>query len=127
MNPVNRRRFERFSLLPMYTPVIVRLLGENASEHEGHAYDISEGGVRFELDEPIAPGTPVSIQIVLPGDDRSNASRGVLVRGNVVWVNQDLDEPGPTKMAAAITSFARAGDRERLLNQLSSGRYARAA
>ncbi len=127
MNMVNRRRFERFSVLPMYTPVVVRSLGENATDLHGHAYDVSEGGVRFELDRPIAPGTAVSIQIVLAGDDRQGVDRGVLVQANVVWVDVDVDEPGPTRMAAAFTKFARAGDRERLLKQLSSGRYARAA
>lgn len=127
MNMVNRRRFERFSVLPMYTTVIVRTLDENAVERHGHAYDVSEGGVRFDLDEPIAPGTPVSLQIVLPGDDRPGIDRGVLVIGNVVWADVDADEPGPTRMAVVFTKFSRAGDRERLLKQLSSGRYARAA
>jgi len=127
MNSVNRRRFERFSVLPMYTPVVVRAHAEGSPELEGHVYDVSEGGVRFELDEAIAPGTPVSIQIVLPGDTRQGADRGVLVIANVVWVDVDADEPGPVRMAAAFTRFPKAGDRERLLKQLSSGRYARAA
>lgn len=127
MNRVNRRRFERFSLLPMYTRIIVRSPEENAREFHGHAYDVSEGGVRFELDEAIAPGTPVSMQIILAGDERRGADQGVLVQANIVWADVDADEPGPVRMAAAFTRFARAGDRERLLNQLSSGRFARAA
>jgi hypothetical protein len=123
MNHLNRRRFERFSVLPMYTSVTVRAQSGH-TEHRGHAYDISEGGIRFELDEPIAPGTPVSIEVALPGNDRAGA---VLVTANIVWINQDPDEPGPIKMAAAFSRFARPVDRERLLNQLASGRYARAA
>ena len=124
----NRRRYERFALSPMYTPVSVRLLDSETFDLEGHAYDISEGGIRFELDRPIAPGTHIAMQIALPaglGSAQSGPGRSVFVLGNVVWI--DDEEPGPVRMALAITRFARAGDRERLIERLASGRYARAA
>lgn len=125
---LNRRRYERFTLPVGYSPVRVRPLGEPVQCDEGHAYDISEGGLRFELNEPIEPGTPVSIEIELPGQaSQSVPGRSVYVIANVVWVSEDADEPGPVRMAAAFTRFPRAGDRERLLMALSSGRYARAA
>lgn len=127
MNMVNRRRFERFAVQPMYTPVIVRLQGLDGAELHGHAYDVSEGGVRFELDQPVPPGTAVSIRIKLPGLDRNGTDHGVLVLGNVVWAAVDDDEPGPVRMAVAFTRFPVARDRERLLAQLTSGRFARAA
>lgn len=125
---INRRRYERFALSPMYTPVAVRVLSEDGFKHEGHAYDIGEGGVRFELDRAIAPGTPVAIQITLPAGAGIPAGqgRGVFVFANVIW-NQDEDEPGPVRMAAAFSRFARAGDRDRLLGYLSGTRHARAA
>ena len=122
----NRRRFERFALRPMYTPVAVRLMDNEQFTLEGHAYDISEGGIRFELDHPIAPGTPIAMQITLPTSQGDiGPGRSVFVMGNVVWI--DDSEPGPVQMALVITRFARLGDRERLLKRLSSGTYARAA
>jgi hypothetical protein len=126
MFTINRRRFERFALRPMYTRVVVRLVADQSYDFEGHAYDVSEGGIRFELDRPIDPGTPVAIQVTLPGA-AAEGGWSVFVFANVIWVDEDADEPGPVRMAAAFTRFARAGDKERLLSQLSSGRYARAA
>ncbi len=122
--PLNRRRFERFATSPMYTPLVVRLAGGNA--REGHAYDISEGGVRFELDEPIPPGTPVEITVTLPGAT-PDRDRSFAAAGHVVWSRRDPDEPGPAQMAAAFTRFADAADRVRLLERLAVGRRSRAA
>ena len=128
---LNRRRFERFQLPPAYTDIRVRTLDQTEFTHSGHAYDISESGIRFELDEPIAPGTPVAIEIMLPGLDEPWSSdtgpgRAVFVLANLIWVNEE-DLPGPVRLAAAFTSFARAGDRERLMRQLVAGRFRRAA
>jgi hypothetical protein len=127
---VNRRKFERFVLRPMYTPVAARTLDREDFVFEGHAYDVSEGGIQFELDHPIAPGTPVALQITLPTGpnghtDDIGPGRSVFVMGNVVWI--DDSEPGPVRHALAITRFVRLGDRERLIKQLTSGRFARAA
>ncbi|MEK6701338.1 MAG: PilZ domain-containing protein [Planctomycetota bacterium] len=128
MNSINRRRFERFQLKACYTPVSVRVVGSENDALEGHAYDVSEGGAMFELDEPIEAGTPVAMQLTLPlspgGSDLASA-RTIFVFGNVVWL--DLSEPGPARMAIAFTQFAKLGDKERLLRQLGSGLYARAA
>ena len=126
MQTINRRRFERFSLPPMYTPVAVRLLADDAYEFEGHAYDVSEGGLQFELDYAIEPGTPVALTLLLPGPG-SQEERSVCVYANVIWVGVDEDEPGPVRMAAAFTRFARAEDKERLFRVIGSGRLARAA
>jgi hypothetical protein len=126
----NRRRFERFELPCMYTGVGVRTLDSEAFDREGHAYNVSEGGVQFELDYGIAPGTPVALRIDLPpsvlvaGD--IGPGRSVFVLGNVVWLD-DTDGPGPVRMAMAITRFARAGDRDRLMRIFSAGKLRRAA
>ncbi len=127
---IDRREYERFAVSPMYTPIRVRLLSEEGFTREGHAYDVSEGGVRFELDEPVEAGTPVAMQIELPrvglwSQADTGPGRAVFVIANVVWC--DTEEPGPAKMAAAITRYARAGDKQRLLRQLSSGQFLRAA
>ena len=99
-----------------------------AFDVEGHAYDISEGGIRFELDRPLPPGTRVAMQITLPSINRDDIGpgRSILVFANIVWLDED-DSVGPHRMAAVFTHFARAGDRDRLLRQFATGRFRAAA
>lgn len=113
----------------MYTEVKVCSLDEHRPTFMGHAYDVSEGGVQFELDRAIATGTAVAMELTFPGgaygvhgDEGGNT---VVVIGNVVWA--DDSEPGPVRMAIAITRFAKETDRERLLQQLTTHRVRRAA
>lgn len=128
LKPINRRQFPRFQLEAMYTPIAVRLLDSEIFTIEGHAYDISEGGIRFELDRAVAPGTRIAMQITLPNHDISEPGpgRSVFVFANVVWL-EDEDEPGPVRMAAVFTHFARANDKDRLIRQFATGRYRAAA
>lgn len=127
---VNRRRFERFAFEPAYTEIRVRTLEEDTFTRLGHIHDLSEGGVRFELDDPIDPGTPVVIEIRMPGLGDGvrdlGPGRAVYIFGNVVWANED-DFPGPIRLAVAFTSFARAGDRERMMRQVLTTGVRRAA
>ena len=126
--PTNRRAFERFALPTAYTPMSVRLLSQTTFDLEGHAYDISEGGIRFELDEPIPAGTSVAVKLELPGlADDAGPGRALFATGNVVWIDDEDIDIGPARMAIAFTTFCRAGDRERLLAQLGQQRYLRAA
>lgn len=125
---VNRRKHERFVVPPMYTPICVRMLDDETTTLDGHAYDVSEGGVQFELDRPLPAGTPIAVQIMLPPDaDDIGPGRSVFALANVIWVGVDPDEPGPARMAAVFTSFARLGDRDRLIRHLVRSRYLRAA
>lgn len=129
MNPSSeRRRFERFELPSMYTRVAVRSLDRDEYEWEGHAYDISRGGLRFELDRGFEPGASVAMRIDLPRApvERSTEPRSVFVFARIVWLEDD-DEPGPVKMAVVFTSFARSGDEDLLLKRVHSGRYSLAA
>lgn len=126
----NRRRHERFQLLPQYTPVSVRFLDSEHFALDGHAYNISEGGIQFELDRGIEPGTAVALQVTLPTEHWTDCQdlgpgRSIFVFVNVVWLEDD--EPGPARMAAVFTRFARQGDRERLIRQIAGGRLRRAA
>lgn len=132
---IDRRRFPRFVLPVAYTPVAVRLMHDQTFDNEGHAYDISEGGVRFELDRPVPAGTRVAMRLDLPdwGGDRGELTgpgglpgRAVFAFATVVWL-EDEDEPGPVKMAAVFNEFCRVGDRERLLATFATGRYRLAA
>jgi hypothetical protein len=126
---INRRRHERFSLPPMYAAVIVEVLGptgEPKHKFDGHCYDISEGGVQFELDDAIPSGTPIRLNIELPGALATDQQRrDVRVLGNVVW--RDESEPGPVRMAAVFSRFAFSEDRERLFKHITSGKFSRAA
>jgi len=126
----DRRRFLRYLLPSMYTAVSARRLDEEDFTLHGHAYDISVGGLRFELDEAIEPGTQIALRIELPGADqlRLAEARPVYVFANVVWVEQDdLDHAGPVRMACVFTDFVQAGDEDRLHTRLRSGRYSVAA
>ena len=126
-NPINRRSHERFQLNPGYTGMALRRHPDEAEfELEGHVYDISEGGICFELDRPIDPGQTVSVRIDLPMNGIDiGPGRAVFMTGNVVWC--DLEEPGASKMAMVITRFDRAGDRERLIKSLTTGHHLRVA
>lgn len=139
---INRRRHDRFELRPMYAGLVVRVLevASGLALLDGHAYDISMGGVQLEIDHPIEPGTEVSVEIAMPhgrpapaiGPKASSEMEikpipglSVLGVGRVVWVSQD--EPGPVRLAVAFREFPRLGDAQRLAEYLGSGRYSRAA
>ena len=126
-HPINRREFERFAVNPGYSSAGVRLHpDETVFDREGHIYDISEGGICFELDIPIDPGNIISMRIDIPtniGD--TGPGRAVFITGNVVWCN--MDEPGPAKMAMVITRYDREGDKQRMIRALSGTGYQRAA
>lgn len=127
----DRRKHERFIVPPMYTPLLVRLQSEDAFSREGFAYDVSLGGLQFELDEPIAPGTGIAVCLELPGglsaQERVGPERSpIYALANVVWI-EDEDEPGPVRMAAVFTRFARSGDEARLRARLRSGGFVRKA
>ncbi len=109
---------------PCTPPIAVRTCDPVGPELEGHAYDISEGGVRFEADAQVPVGTPITMQIALPGAGGAElgAGRTITAFATVAWVEED-DEHPPFRCAAVFTAFANAGDRERLVEAFSTGRY----
>jgi hypothetical protein len=67
------------------------------------------------------------MQITLPASATDGLeTRSIYVFANVIWI-EDEDQPGPVRTAAVFTHFARSADRERLLRQISSGRFKMAA
>lgn len=129
-NGRERRQHARYLLPSMYTQVEARPLDSDEYKWSGHAYDISEGGMRFELDTPIEPGTTVAVRIQLPGSNSLSWAdrRPVYIFATVVWVEQDdLDQPGPVRMACVFNRFVLPGDQQRLQERLRSGRYSLAA
>ena len=116
-NPIERRRNERFALAPMYTDVTVQTVSDlQFRTLEGHAYDISQCGVRIELDEPLEIGDRVGVHLGLPGEDVE-----VHAAADVVWRYESDDDPGPRRMALHFHDFLSTADRDRLIRFLGSG------
>ena len=68
------------------------------------------GGIKFELDMPIEPGTQLELRGMLPGGGHTTF-RAV---GKVVRMHSDADEPGPAVMGLQFESFQSPMDRHRL-------------
>ncbi len=120
-----RRRHARFKVVPMYTTVHVRRDAKVmpiAGDLDGHLYDISEGGVRFELDEALPEGERVRIEIGLPG-----CRRLIDAWGKIVRVNSEDDDPGPRRMALMFDTFVDQASRDELHHYLSQRWLERAA
>jgi hypothetical protein len=120
MTITDRRATPRVTLPPMYTSVLVHRNRDMTIETlDGHAYDVSEGGARVELDEALPPGEPVSVAIRLPG-----GAGEIVASGVVAWANDREDDPGPCRMALRFTRFFAERDRARLVRHVESSRRA---
>ena len=118
-----RRKHERIRVQPMYTSVIAKCPGQDDDlEMLGHIYDVSEGGVRIELDEAIEPGRTVTLHLEFPG-----TAAAIKASASVVWVHDDQDDPGPRRMALRFTEFTSTPDRHRLVDYIERERGRRAA
>lgn len=121
----DRREYDRFTVDPMYSAVAVtpvastrtRRKGASASASpsapaatpaEGHVYEVSLGGMRFELDEPFENGSRVSVEVSLPG-----CLTPIRAEGPIVRVFDAEDDPGPRRMVVEFETFA-IGARETL-------------
>jgi hypothetical protein len=121
-----RRKHARFTLPAGYAPITVRTLDSDSFDIEGVAYDLSEGGIRFELDRPIKPGTQIEMKLQLPGGGGQGIRRPVYAFADVVWI-EDEEDPGPVKMAATFARFSSVEDGHRLREQLGAHRFRAAA
>ena len=119
-----RRQHPRFALRPMFNAVAVHDSDDQTVEADltGHAYDISESGIRVELDKAIRPGQAVSVSIDLPGMDEP-----VTASADVVWGYFDPIEPRTRRLAMHFTGFQSDLDSERLNRWLRSADTQRAA
>jgi PilZ domain len=114
----DRRQHPRFTVDPMYSALTVRPIAgrraKAAEPVEGHVYEVSLGGMRFELDEPLPLGARIEVDLVLPGIDKP-----IHANARVARVFDAVDDPGPRRMVAEFETFA-AGARaafERFLGQ----------
>ena len=119
---LNRRNAERFKLGTALVAVVVGAHGRTAETKgffEGHAYDVSHDGIRIELDSTLPVGTPVEVEMHMPG---MGAMRLI---GEVAREFDEIDDPGPRRMGIHVVRGATAADMtrfERLLDQGSLGR-----
>lgn len=90
-------------------------LGTPDGGFEGHGYDISATGMRFELDDELPAGTEVSMLLYPPAEAAPIRMNGVVVR---VFAHDD--DPGPRRMAVQFTTFPSAEDRERLMRRIDA-------
>lgn len=119
----NRRRHERFCLVPMYTSVTARTSDQNTEcELAGHAYDISESGARIELDCDFPTGETLELHFSFPSEHFD-----IHAKANVVRLFDEDDDPGPRRMGVEFTNFDSEADRQRLLRYLGGKHLLRAA
>ena len=119
---LNRRNAERFKLGTALVAVVVGAHGRTAETKgffEGHAYDVSHDGIRIELDSTLPVGTPVEVEMHMPG------MGAIRLIGEVAREFDEIDDPGPRRMGIHVVRGATAADMtrfERLLDQGSLGR-----
>ena len=111
-----QRQYPRVKVPAMCTLIRARVVGSNKYNWTGHIYDVSLGGVKFELDMPVEVGTELEIRGMLPGSDHTTFR----VVGKVARVHSDADEPGPCVMGLAFESFRSPMDRHRLAAYIDS-------
>lgn len=114
--PAESRRHPRIKLPAMYTLVRVRPAGCARYRWTGYIYDISQSGMRLELDDALPEGTPVEVRVMLPGNDQQTTffAAGKIIR------NHDEDEPfaGPTRMGMQFDTFPILGDEHKLASYI---------
>jgi c-di-GMP-binding flagellar brake protein YcgR len=117
--PANQssRRFTRFQVPAMYTLLRVSEPGDQAFRWNGHIYDLSLGGMRFELDEGLTPGREVELRAMLPGASHLTfRAKGRVVRLH----NSDEQDRGPVRMGLCFSEFKSRLDYERVANYLNA-------
>lgn len=118
----DRRNAERFRLETAVVFVVVGAHGdtpETKGHFEGHAYDISDSGIRVELDSALPIGTPVDVSVQFPG-----CGAPIRLVGTVARLFDEIDDPGPRRMGihAHAATPADEGRFQRLLDQAALGR-----
>jgi len=109
------RRHPRLKVSAPYSLIRVRLRGRDRYKWTGHVYDVSEGGLRFELDAPLPAGSEVEVRVMLPGDNHTTFRAS----GRVVRLHDhEAEDAGPVRMAMTFDTFANAVDQHRLAHYL---------
>lgn len=109
------RRAPRLKLPAMYTLLRVRPLDREKFIWTGFIYDVSDSGMRIELDAELEPGTRVEVRAMLPGANHTT----IRATGHIVRRHDEANEPGPVRMGLVFDKFAQPADRERLNTYLA--------
>ncbi len=109
------RQTPRLKLPAMYTMLRARLADDQRYRWNGHLYDISMSGLRFELDLPVETGTLIQVRAMLPGSTHTT----IEAQGRVVRLHSDEDEQGPSRMGMTIDKFVGPMDRKKLTDYLT--------
>ncbi|MEM9346559.1 MAG: PilZ domain-containing protein [Planctomycetota bacterium] len=112
----DQRQHPRIKVPAMYTLIRARVTGSNRYNWTGHIYDVSLGGVRFELDMPIEVGTQLELRGMLPGSGHTTF-RAV---GRVVRIHSDEHDQGPSIMGLQFEAFQSPMDRHRLAQYIDA-------
>ena len=111
------RQAPRLKLPAMYTFIRVRPEGHDGPYRwTGYIYDISSTGMRFELDEPLEPGTAVEVRAMLPG----SLTTTICAIGRVVRLHDDDPYAAPVRMGLAFESFSSSDDHAQLETYLET-------
>ena len=124
--PASEARHQpRLKVPAMYTLARVRAAGDARYKWTGHIYDISLTGMRFELDQPLDPGTQVEVRGMLPGSNHTTFRAA----GRIIRLHEDAEESqlGPTRMAMTFDSFSNSADQRRLGDYLTCRALSNAA
>lgn len=122
-NIINRRQHVRFVMPHQYTAVTVHNSSDMSTAGlDGHVYDMSESGIRLELDEALEVGAQVIFQVQLPMGYGPVTGTAV-----VVWINDADDDPGPRRCALHIRDYLTPADHARLVGYLGEGQPSCAA
>lgn len=120
-NQAEARRQPRIKVPPAYTLVRVRPEGTENYCWTGYIYDISDSGMRFELDAPVEPGTRLEVRAMLPGNEHTSFDAS----GMVVRIHDDEDDMhGPVRMGMFFDHFATNTDERKLKRYLINARQA---
>ena len=102
-----RRIQPRLQLPPMYTLVRVRMANDTQYRWTGHIHDVSLGGMLFELDQTLKPGTVLEVRGLLPGHKQLTFH----ARGPIIRVHFDDQAFGTRRVAMSFDAFSREQDR----------------
>lgn len=108
------RQSIRLRLPAMYTLLRLRRKGETRYTQTGYIYDISQTGMRFELDDPIETGTELEFRALLPGSHTVT----FCAKGRLVRMHDDMHEVGPVRMAMQFERFNSSIDQQKLAQYL---------
>ena len=95
---------QRAQRYPIRLPVRYRPSGTD-TWHDGRIENISESGMLFEAEHPVAVNTPVEMTFVLPSTMSDEAPAELVCRGRIVRAVPTSKKRRPLALAATIATY----------------------